>query len=82
MHNNTFTVVGVSTLNNVVKVRFANDLVTRIKVLLRNKHTDVRLVECAAMNKLQAANYLLAHEDFADAATQAVIKEYIKKNAA
>jgi hypothetical protein len=82
MHNNTFTVVGVSTLNNVVKVRFANDLVTRIKVLLRNKHTDVRLVECAAMNKLAAANYLLQHADFADAATQAVIKEYIKKNAA
>ena len=80
MHNNTYTVVGLSTLNNVVKVRFANDLATRIKVLVRNKHTNIQLVECAAMHKLQAAQFALTHEQFANEQAQAVIKAYIAKN--
>ena len=39
-----FTVVGVSTLNGAVKLRFANDIALRTKVLLRNDHKDVRLM--------------------------------------
>ena len=41
----TFTVAGVSTLNGVTKVRFANDFVSRIKILDKNGHTDVILKE-------------------------------------
>jgi hypothetical protein len=80
MHNNTYTVVGISTLNAVVKMRFANDLVTRYKVLARNKHTNVKLIECAAMHKLAAAQYALTQAEFADEQAQAVIKAFIAKN--
>jgi hypothetical protein len=80
MHNNTYTVVGISTLNNVVKVRFANDIATRYKVLARNAHTNIVLIECAAMHKLAAAQFALTQEQFANEQAQAVIKAYIAKN--
>jgi hypothetical protein len=40
----TFAVAGVSTLNGVVKYRFAADML-RIKVLEKNGHTDIQLFE-------------------------------------
>jgi hypothetical protein len=56
---NLFTVAGTSNLNGEVKVRFANDLVSRIKALHRGKHTDVNLIELPSpMTKLQALQYL------------------------
>ena len=39
-----FKVAGVSTLKGEVKVRFANDM-TRVKVLAKNGHTDIELME-------------------------------------
>ena len=39
-----FTVAGVSTLEGKTKIRFAND-VMRIKILAKNGHTDVELIE-------------------------------------
>ena len=39
-----FTVVGISSLDNEYKVRFANDIM-RIKVLAKKGHTDIRLAE-------------------------------------
>ncbi len=39
-----FTVAGVSTLNGKTKIRWAND-VMRIKILAKNGHTDVELIE-------------------------------------
>ena len=75
-----FTVVGVSTLNGAVKLRFANDIALRTKVLLRNEHKDVRLMECAEMTKLNAALFLKTQEAFSDEATQAVIAAYLAKN--
>jgi len=54
-----FTVVGFSKLNGTLKLRFANDLVTRYKVLQRNGHTDAQLMELAApMDKVAAAKAL------------------------
>ena len=44
MSNKTFKYVGISTLNGVRKLRYANDIM-RIKVLERNGHKDVELVE-------------------------------------
>ena len=43
----TFKVVGVSTLNGVTKVRFANDFVSRVKMLIKAGHTDIELIELA-----------------------------------
>ena len=80
MHNNTYTVVGISTLNNVVKVRFANDIATRYKVLARNKHSNIQLMECAAMHKLAAAQFALTQTDVFNEMQLATIKAYIVKN--
>ena len=56
----TFTVAGVSDLNGVYKLRVANST-DRVKVLLRNGHQDVRLIELPnAMTKLEATDYLMS----------------------
>jgi hypothetical protein len=56
---NLFTVAGTSNLKGEVKVRFANDLVSRIKALHRGGHTDVNLMELPnPMTKLEALQYL------------------------
>jgi len=39
-----FAVAGVSTLNGQTKLRFANDTM-RIKILAKNGHTDIELVD-------------------------------------
>jgi hypothetical protein len=56
---NLFKVAGTSNHNGEIKVRFANDLVSRIKALHRAGHTDVNLVELPyPMTKLAAAQHL------------------------
>ena len=63
-----FTVAGTSNLNGEVKVRFANDLVSRIKTLHRGGHTDVNLVELPKpMTKLEALQYLQSQSPMGDA---------------
>lgn len=55
----TFKVVGTSKLNGVTKVRFANDM-TRVKVLQKNDHTEIDLVELVEpMSKADAVAYLI-----------------------
>ena len=55
----TFTVAGVSDLNGVYKLRVANST-DRVKVLMRNGHEDIRLIELpSAMTKAEAVQYLL-----------------------
>ena len=59
MTQSLFTVAGTSNRRGEVKVRFANDLVSRIKALHRAGHTDVNLVELPQpMTKLEALQYL------------------------
>jgi hypothetical protein len=59
-----FTVVGFSTFGGKLKLRFANDLVTRYKVLQRNGHTDATLMELAApTDKITAAKALAERFD-------------------
>jgi hypothetical protein len=56
---NLFKVAGTSNHNGEIKVRFANDLVSRIKALHRAGHTDVNLIELPQpMTKLEAVQYL------------------------
>jgi hypothetical protein len=52
----TFTIVGVSTQGKITKFRTANgDMAQRIKVLERNGHTDINLIELpTALGKMEA----------------------------
>ena len=53
-----FAVAGVSTLDGKTKLRFAND-VMRIKILAKNGHKDVELVELPSeMTKAEIVQHL------------------------
>jgi len=56
----TFTIAGTSTLDGVVKNRFANGTVkVREQILTRNGHTAIKLVELPqAMTKAEAVAFL------------------------
>ena len=76
-----FSVVGVSTLNGKTKIRFANDSM-RIKILLKNGHTDVDMINLdREMYKWEIAEHLKS-VDFAkgNEATQKAIDYIAKKN--
>ena len=77
----TYKTAGVSILNGVMKVRFANALEKRIKVLKANDHTDIRLVEVTPGTKVEVARQLLTHEDFQDKWAQETIQAFLNKNA-
>lgn len=69
-----FAVAGTSVLEGKCKVRFAKDLM-RAKVLAKNGHTDIRLVELPKpMGKSDALAHIAALPQFKDAACQAAIK--------
>jgi len=56
----TFTVAGVSTQYGVTKVRFANDLASRVKLLSKGGHSPLELMELPrAMTKAEACQYLI-----------------------
>ena len=56
----SFSHAGVSRLNGEFKVRFANDSL-RTKVLIKNGHTDIDIVELKTpMSKEDAVAYLLS----------------------
>jgi len=57
-----FAVAGTSTHNGVTKLRFANDLVSRIKILDKNGHINVNLLELPkAMTKAEVVEYFKAN---------------------
>lgn len=54
-----FNVTGISTLNGKTKVRFANDLVSRVKILVKDGHSDINLIELTTpMTKADCVKYL------------------------
>lgn len=56
----TFKVAGVSNLKGQFRVRFANDM-TRVKVLAKNGHKDIDLIELKEpMTKEAAVEFLLS----------------------
>ena len=77
-----FTVAGLSRQNGVLKLRFANDYVTRHKVLDRNGHKDINLKELdRAMTKDAAVAYLSTLDGFfATVEAQSVFSDYQSKN--
>lgn len=69
MNDKTFTIVGVSTQGKITKFRTANgDMAARVKVLERNGHTDINLIELPApLGKHEAiAAYKAQHPEAAD----------------
>jgi len=77
----TYTVAGSTALNGKTKIRFCND-VMRIKVLDKNGHQNINLVDLPEpMTKGQIAQYLI-DRDFAkgDGDILNAIKYIAKKN--
>lgn len=79
-----FTHAGVSTLNGVTKARFANDAL-RVKVLAKNGHRDIDIIELKTpMSKEDAVAFLISI-DFAtqngvtNAATQSALEDAVEK---
>ena len=61
----TFSVAGTSTLNGVTKVRFANDFVSRLKILYKNGHENVELIEMGGeFTKAEICQILMNHAKF------------------
>jgi len=57
--NIMFKIIGISTLNGVTKVRFANDMVSRVKILNKGVHKDINLIELStALSKADAVKHL------------------------
>ena len=58
----TFNVVGTTVMNGVRKMRFANDLASRVKHLAKGGHTEIDLIELPRpMTKLEATEYFVAN---------------------
>lgn len=78
----TFKVVGVSKLDGKYKVRFANDML-RVKVLEKNGHKDVDLVELIHPMTKEDAVRKLIEMNFAkgSAEIQAALDEALDKRA-
>ena len=78
----TFSVAGTSRLpNGTVKVRFAKDFVQRIKILAKNGHTDLELIELGEeMTKAQICQMLINHPKFQSEEQQGAISEFVVRN--
>ena len=77
----TFEVAGVSTQNGVTKVRFANDYVGRFKILAKNGHQDINLIELGEkLTKAEICKVLMSHPKFQDEAAQTAISEFVVRN--
>ena len=81
MTNKTFEVAGTSTLNGKTKVRFANDYVGRFKILAKNGHDNIELIELGEkLTKAQICQVLLNHPKFQSEDQQSAIAEFVARN--
>ena len=77
----TYNTAGTSTANGVTKVRFANDYVGRFKILVKNGHENIQLIELGAdLTKAEVCQVLLAHPQFQSEELQSVIAEFVVRN--
>lgn len=82
MTTEKFTVAGTTLYKGATKVRFANDLATRIKTLVKNGHDDIELFELPnEMTKPEALAWLATQKLSAKAAEAVADKasEYAPK---
>ena len=81
MTNKTFSVAGTSTLNGITKIRFANDFVNRLKILYKNGHENVELIELGGeFTKAQVCQILMAQDKFQGEDQQSAIYEFVVRN--
>ena len=81
MTNKTYSVAGTSTLNGITKIRFANDFVNRLKILYKNGHENVELIELGGeFTKAQVCQILMAHDKFQGEDQQSAIYEFVVRN--
>ena len=77
----TYSVAGTSTLNGTTKIRFANDFVSRLKILFKNGHDNVELIELGSeLTKAQVCQVLMAHPKFQSEDQQAAIYDFVVRN--
>jgi hypothetical protein len=76
----SFTHAGVSTLDGVIKARFCNDQM-RVKVLAKNGHKDIDIIELKhAMTKEDAVAFLLSiNFDNGNKAVRAALEAEVEK---
>lgn len=81
MTNKTYSVAGTSTLNGITKIRFANDFVNRLKILYKNGHENVELIELGGeFTKTQVCQILMAHPKMQTEDQQSAIYEFVVRN--
>jgi hypothetical protein len=81
MTNKTYSVAGTSTLNGITKVRFANDFVSRLKILYKNGHENVELLELGGeYTKAQVCQILMNHPKMQGEEQQSAIYEFVVRN--
>lgn len=81
MSNSLFSVAGVSTQNGSTKVRFANDLASRVKLLAKGGHNPLELISLPrAMTKAQACQHLLDIGGVFEQWTNLITETMDKKN--
>ena len=77
----TYSVAGTSTLNGVTKIRFANDFVNRLKILYKNGHENVELIELGGeFTKAEVCQILMSHNKFQSEEQQSAIYEFVVRN--
>jgi len=77
----TFSVAGTSTLNGITKIRFANDFISRIKILYKNGHENVELLELGGeFSKAEVCQILMNHPKMQGEDQQTAIYEYVVRN--
>jgi len=81
MTQKTFEVAGTSKLNGKTKVRFANDYVGRFKILVKNDHENIELIELGdKLTKQEICQVLLNHPKFQSEEQQSAIAEFVVRN--
>jgi hypothetical protein len=81
MTQKTFNTAGTSTHNGVTKVRFANDYVGRFKILVKNGHDNIELIELGGeYTKAEICQVLMQHPKFQSEEQQSAIAEFVVRN--
>ena len=80
--DNKFSVVGTTVQpDGQLKIRWTNNIF-RIKILQREGHTDIQLVDLGSkMSKYDAVKAMQSLNEFQDAKYQSVIAEYLEEKA-
>ena len=77
----TYSVAGTSTLNGVTKIRFANDFVSRLKILFKNGHENVELIELGGeFTKAEVCQILMSQPKMQSEDQQSAIYEFVVRN--